>query len=182
VGGGTGWVLEELCKVCPRGLDIVYVEVSAKMLQLSKKRNAGFNNIVFIQQAVEDADIKGGFDVILTGFLFDNFAVAKAQQVFKQLDGWLKPSGLWLFADFTMGGATGRFWQKAFLWAMYFFFRLVCKIEARWLTDMRPIFNSAGYREDLSKNFYGHFIYSVVYQKPTQVVVDTAGQDVDGRL
>lgn len=39
VGGGTGWILEELAKVYTNGLKIVYVEISAKMIALSQKRN-----------------------------------------------------------------------------------------------------------------------------------------------
>ena len=169
-GGGTGWVLEELCKIYRSGLDIVYVEISAKMLQLSKKRNVGFNKILFIQQAVESAEIEGAIDVILTGFLFDNFAVEKAQRIFELLDGRLKPGGLWLFADFKLGKSPGQFWQKAMLGAMYFFFRLVCKIEAKHLTDMEPVFNNAGYQKVFGKNFYRHFIYSVLYKKPAHLV------------
>ncbi|MDB5086371.1 MAG: hypothetical protein JWR09_365, partial [Mucilaginibacter sp.] len=40
-GGGTGWVLEELAKIHPSGLQITYVEIAADMMALSKKRNIG---------------------------------------------------------------------------------------------------------------------------------------------
>ncbi|RZL54089.1 MAG: methyltransferase type 12, partial [Pedobacter sp.] len=32
VGGGTGWILEEIVKLHPSGIKIIYVEISAKML------------------------------------------------------------------------------------------------------------------------------------------------------
>ncbi len=42
-GGGTGWILDEINKTHPSGLEIVYIERSAKMLLRSKKRNCGIN-------------------------------------------------------------------------------------------------------------------------------------------
>jgi ubiquinone/menaquinone biosynthesis C-methylase UbiE len=54
VGGGTGWVLEELTKIHPSGLSITYVEVSANMMALSNKRNIGHNWVVFINDAIEN--------------------------------------------------------------------------------------------------------------------------------
>src|SRR6202165_2081748 len=75
VGGGTGWVLEELTKLHHSGLDITYVEVSAKMMTQSKKRNIGLNKVVFINEAIENVVLQNDFDVIITAFLFDCITV-----------------------------------------------------------------------------------------------------------
>ncbi len=37
IGGGTGWVLEELAKIHQEGLTIIYVENSSKMIALAQK-------------------------------------------------------------------------------------------------------------------------------------------------
>src|SRR5580698_1500791 len=70
-GGGTGWILEEIAKIHPSGLQITYVEVAAGMMGRSKKRNTGSNKVIFINDAIENISIKH-FDVVLTPFLFDN--------------------------------------------------------------------------------------------------------------
>jgi len=54
VGGGTGWILEEIAKVHPTGLNITYVEISAKMLELSRKRYAGANHVTFVHSPAEN--------------------------------------------------------------------------------------------------------------------------------
>src|ERR1700744_542206 len=53
-GGGTGWILEEIVKIHPSGLTITYVEVSANMMDLSKKRNVQSNKVTFIYEPVEN--------------------------------------------------------------------------------------------------------------------------------
>ncbi|HEY2583916.1 MAG TPA: methyltransferase domain-containing protein, partial [Mucilaginibacter sp.] len=57
VGGGTGWILEEITKIHPSGLQITYVEIAADMIALSKKRNTGNNKVVFINEAIENVSL-----------------------------------------------------------------------------------------------------------------------------
>jgi spermidine synthase len=38
VGGGTGWILDELTRIHPSGLQITYVEIAPNMMALSKKK------------------------------------------------------------------------------------------------------------------------------------------------
>ena len=49
VGGGTGWVLEELSKIHSEGIEITYVEKSEKMISLSKQKNIKNNKAVFMK-------------------------------------------------------------------------------------------------------------------------------------
>ncbi|RZL39782.1 MAG: methyltransferase domain-containing protein [Pedobacter sp.] len=69
VGGGTGWILEEIGKRHPSGLKITYVEISAKMLALSKDRDYGANSVLFIHSSIEDFNLGDHFNIILTPFL-----------------------------------------------------------------------------------------------------------------
>jgi len=73
VGGGTGWILEEIAKIHPSGLKITYVEVAPKMMALSKKRKPDDNGVDFINDAVENVALQNDYDVVITPFLFDNF-------------------------------------------------------------------------------------------------------------
>lgn len=169
VGGGTGWILEELAKVHPAGLHITYVEISAKMIALSKTRNAGTNTVEFVNMGIEDFSSSLSFDVISTPFLFDNFSERRAWMIFEKLDDLLKEKGNWLFVDFSLNEKAGRFWKSAFLKVMYAFFKLIRIVEASELIDMEPYFNRANYKVIDNRLYYGGFICSLIYHKENKL-------------
>jgi ubiquinone/menaquinone biosynthesis C-methylase UbiE len=162
VGGGTGWILEEITKAHPSGLKITYVEVAANMMALSRKRNTGNNEITFIHNAVENIVLQNEFDLVLTPFLFDNFTEENMQKIFEHIHRRLKPGGIWLNTDFR---PTDKWWQKILLQSMLLFFRLVCRIEARKLPAIEQCFEKHGYKVMDQKSFFGDFILSTVYEK-----------------
>jgi len=161
VGGGTGWILEELTKVHPSGLSITYVEIAEDMMAHSMRRNTGQNGVVFINDAIENVDVKEDFDVVITPFLFDNFTETTAQTVFNHIHQLLKPGAIWLNADFQL---TGKWWQSVLLKSMFLFFRMLCKIEASQLPDVERLFTSGGFRALERKCFYGDFVVANVYK------------------
>jgi ubiquinone/menaquinone biosynthesis C-methylase UbiE len=161
-GGGTGWILEELTKIHPAGLDITYVEISANMTALSQKRQTGQNMVTFINDAVENVKLEADFDVVITPFLFDNFVDETVDRVFNHLHSLLKPGGVWLNADFQL---TGRWWQNVLLKSMFVFFKLLCGIEASKLPSIEKRFNTARYSVIEDKTFFGDFIVARVYSK-----------------
>lgn len=164
VGGGTGWVLEELTKQHPSGLVIDYVESSAKMVGLSEKRNFGGNTVNFITLPIEDFTTVNQYDVIFTPFLFDNFKPDKTTFVFNALHTLLKSGGLWLYADFIYVDGQGTIWQKLLLKIMYFFFWVTSNIETNEIENMEPYF-ALGYIKIFDAWFYAQFIRSVAYRK-----------------
>jgi len=161
-GGGTGWILEELTKLHPSGLTIIYAEVSANMIALSKKRNTGKNQVTFINDAVENITLPHDFDVIFTPFLFDNFLEDTMAKVFNHLHSILKPGGLWLNADFQL---TGKWWQQVLLKTMFVFFKVLCRIEASKLPAIEKYFNEAGYGVVDERTFFNDFIVARVYER-----------------
>jgi ubiquinone/menaquinone biosynthesis C-methylase UbiE len=167
VGGGTGWILEELTKTYPTGLQITYVEVAADMMALSKKRNPGNNEVIFINDAIENITFRERFDVVFTPFLFDNFIEQTLKLVFGHIHKLLKPGGIWLNADFQI---TGKWWQRILLKSMYLFFKMLCGIEASKLPDIEKQFETHGYKEIAGKTFYGEFMVSKVYRKTYEVL------------
>ena len=163
VGGGTGWILEQIALVHPSGLQITYVEIAPNMIELSRKRNVGNNQITFITDAVENVTTLSGFDVILTPFLFDNFKPSTLTTVFEHLHSMLKPKGLWFNTDFQL---TGKWWQNVLLKSMLLFFRILCGVESTRLPDVEQHFTRHAYTTLTAKTFFGDFILSTAYQKP----------------
>jgi ubiquinone/menaquinone biosynthesis C-methylase UbiE len=161
-GGGTGWILEEIAKVHPSGLTITYAEISSNMMALSKKRNAGGNKVIFINEPVENIDSDKFYDLVFTPFLFDNFTEETLQAVLAHLHNRLKPGGIWLNTDFR---STGKWWHTFLLKSMILFFRLICGIEAKKLPGIEGQFERHQYKVIDQKSFFGEFILSTGYQK-----------------
>jgi len=165
VGGGTGWILEELSNIYPIGLKIVYVEISAKMIALSQKRNYKNNHVEFVNIGIEDFKTDVLFDVVLTPFLFDNFAEQRAAKVFAQLNEYLKKDGLWFLVDFSLNKTNGNWWKWLLLRWMYGFFKLLGIVEAHKLIDMNPYFFKASYLIVEERLYYGSFIKATIFRK-----------------
>jgi len=161
-GGGTGWILEKLAAIHPSGLKITYAEISEKMTALSKKRNFGGNEVIFINKPVEDIIVQDKFDVIITPFLFDNFTEQTLQRVFEHLHPLLKTGGLWLNADFQL---TGKWWQNVLLKTMFLFFRLICRIETSALPGIEKYFDGNAYHTIAKQTFFGDFVISKAFKK-----------------
>jgi ubiquinone/menaquinone biosynthesis C-methylase UbiE len=165
VGGGTGWILEEIARVYPTGLNIDYVEISSNMLDLARKRDCKANRVAFIHTAIEDYNAPAEYEVIMTPFLFDNFSRERAIEVLKKLNAMLKPQGLWLFTDFHIDEGINRFWQKALLRSMYVFFKNISDVEADQLPDMQQLFSNYNFEVASESFYFGRFIRSAAYRR-----------------
>jgi ubiquinone/menaquinone biosynthesis C-methylase UbiE len=161
-GGGTGWILEEITKVHPSGLTITYAEISSNMMALSKKRNVGNNEVIFLNEPVENIETGKFYDVVFTPFLFDNFTEETLQNVFAHIHSRLKPGGIWLNTDFR---PAGKWWHTLLLKSMIIFFRTICGIEAKKLPDIEKQFEQHQYEMIDHKSFFGEFILSTAYKK-----------------
>jgi ubiquinone/menaquinone biosynthesis C-methylase UbiE len=164
-GGGTGWILQEIVKRKPTGIEITYVEISKKMIALARKRDVKQLKLQYINCAIEDYNTAERFDVIHTAFLFDNFAKERAEQVFNKLNTFLKPGGLWLFTDFYTGSQNAKQWKGFLLRMMYAFFNKIAEVEAKELVNTEVFFDLKNYGRLREKTYYRHFIKAIVYQK-----------------
>lgn len=162
-GGGTGWILDELAKIFPSGLDITYLDKSPKMIELSKKRNMASNKITFMCSDVEDTNLnQQEYDVILTPFFLDCFSQATAETVCIKLDTCLKNGGMWIYDDFHLSPQS-KSGQKILVKTMYVFFKLFSKIQADRLPDLDVFFSK--YALVSQKTYYTNFIRSQVFRK-----------------
>ena len=162
VGGGTGWIMEKIAQVHPSGLTITYVEISAKMMSLSRKRNVGANTVEFINQQIEAIHFPANFDVIITPFLFDNYKEDGLTAVFGHMHPMLKSNGIWLNTDFQL---TGKWWQYVILKSMLLFFKVLCRVESWRLPDVGKHFDEKNYRLIDQKSFFSEFVLTRIYIK-----------------
>lgn len=163
VGGGTGWILEEISKIHQSGLSITYVDVSSKMISLSKNRDSSCNEVSFINASIENTDLQNKkYGVIITPFLFDSFQQATLHCIFNKLDESLIHNGLWLYTDFYLTQKS-KWWQVSLIKVMYFVFRMLCGIEASQLPDVAVCFSS--YSRIKEKTFCNDFISMQVFRK-----------------
>ncbi len=163
VGGGTGWILELIADMHQSNINITYVEKSAEMIALSKKRNYKSNAVEFVHSGIEDFISDRKFDIIFTAFVLDNFKADKGELVFNKLHQSLKQNGLWLYADFA-NDAYVKFWQRFLLKTMYVFFKLTCNIETQKLINIKNLFGNEYVKVD-EAFFYRRFIVSEIYRK-----------------
>ncbi|WP_295767637.1 class I SAM-dependent methyltransferase [uncultured Mucilaginibacter sp.] len=162
IGGGTGQILESLTKVHPSGLSIAYVEISPKMMALSRKRNTGKNIVEYYTEDISQISFNQKFEVIITAFVFDNFTDENVAKLLPQVSRWCKPHCIWLDTDFQLTGAR---WQKLMLYSMYTFFRTIGAVNVNQLPDVQNVFDVCNYQLTDEKEFYGRFIYSRVYKR-----------------
>lgn len=174
IGGGSGEILEEVWKANPTCC-IWYVEASSEMLKLAagKVRREYQLKINFIHGTEDNIPEEMLFDVVIANFVLDLFPDMKVTDLCHDLSARLHPSGLMLVSDFVDGG---KWWQSPMLWAMYGFFRVMCKVEATSLPRWEAHLRFAGMYEQDVKYFFGGFIKSAVYRKRTNAYADP-GED-----
>ena len=160
MGGGTGWVLEEITKIHSSGLSITYVDASAKMIALAQKRVTGENKVTFITSPIQAAIIDHVYDVVLTPFFFDNFTDKSLPEIFSSINNSIAGKVIWLYCDFQN---TDVFCQRILLRAMYLFFKVSCGIEANRLPDVDGCFVKYGYQIKDKEMFMKGFIMSAIY-------------------
>lgn len=162
VGGGTGWILEELFSQTSN-CEVWYVEASEKMLR--KSRRYGISGKVhFILGDWRNLPAQK-FDVVVTNYFLDLFSDQTLAEVIRVIGDVLNTGGMWLMTDFTQS----RKWHAAMLTAMYLFFHALCRIEASNLPAWEEAMSRAGFRPAASKFTYGGFMKSVLFRRLADV-------------
>jgi len=159
LGGGTGWLLEELLRRQPY-CEVWYIESSPAMMERAKHKCGDRSNVHFIlgtQLAVPPMI----FDVVIMNFFLDMFSEKSLSLLIERIRISTRPQGLWMVTDFEN---KGKIWQHVIVAIMITFFRLVCKIEATKLPDLGRIFTKHGMREVDSHSFFHGFIKSGLYK------------------
>jgi spermidine synthase len=180
MGGGTGWYLKEL--LAQKKLHkVVYLEASKQMMDLTRKKLAGFlseptgSTTLELRLGTEEAIEAGeNFDIVITHFFLDIFAPICLQKVMERLNKALKEDGLWLIADFRLvNQQTGiyHWWKKALIKSMYLFFRVVSHISAKDLPQLESSFSCLDMQLITKRSFYAGLIFSAIYKKKKQAYI-----------
>ena len=162
LGGGTGWILEALLKI-NRDCEVWYVDASRKMIERAQIRigkNAG-SVVHFIHGTEENLPMHVKHDAVIANFYFDMFSDGTLSEVVKKISRSLLPDSKLLVSDFVQ---NRTWWQSVLLSAMYFFFRVVCNIEAFRLTDWEACLYEQAFSRKESRYFYAKFIKSSIFQ------------------
>lgn len=163
VGGGTGWLLEQILRLC-RPNRVVYLEASSQMVALATKRVIQRGLIGSLEFRVGDElALKPDerFDVIMTPFVLDLFSEQTLQvNIIPKLQSVLKTDSLWLITDFVKPSIG---WQKALLWTMIHFFRFTANIEVTHLADWQKQLGDAGLTREQQQKRVGGMVSSEVW-------------------
>jgi tRNA (cmo5U34)-methyltransferase len=168
LGGGTGKILESVLKLKPQ-LHVMYVDLSPKMISLSKKRiHKSFPNqelsVDFICGSANDIPNTIRFDCLITPYVLDCFNETELAEVLPKLKSHLNPRGQWLFSDFCIPPSGMRkTFARLFIRLLYGFFRLTCGLKAKALPDFDAAFLAAGYRFTAEKKFRGGLLIAKLY-------------------
>ncbi len=169
VGEGNGRFLSELLRIHP-AVEVDCVDSSERMLALARQNlGPGIANhsIHFLQ-----ADIRSwtppevAYDLIVTHFLLDCFPEDQVANVVARLSGSATTNANWLLADFRQpSGNLGRLHARAWLFAMYQFFRFTARIEARELVDPSPFIPRYGFVLQGQRLFRGGMLKSEIWRR-----------------
>ena len=158
LGGGTGWVLEEIFKLHPNA-KITYVEVSNVMIDKTKQRNTR-GEVDYILGSLDQIPSEKNFDVVMTAFFWDMFSTNEAVRMKQSIEVKMKNDAIWLLADFKN---TDIWWQKILMKIMYWFFRTTCHIKASELPDFEKIYHIEKQSVKFRDTFCRGMIESTVY-------------------
>lgn len=162
IGGGTGWILDSIAERHQQDLSITYVDASAKMIALAKRRDVKGNEITFLNATIETAPLPGLYDIVLTPFIFDNIPEAELPPIFTHIEAALTPTAIWLHCDFRPPTKIGH---RMLVGAMYAFFRLLCGISASHLPDVDTLFRKRNWHLQEQKTFFNGLIEAGIYTR-----------------
>ena len=158
LGGGTGWILDEIFKIYPN-VKITYLEVSQEMINKAKRRKPK-GRVNYVLGSIDQIPQEKNYDVVMTAFFWDMFPTNEAVRMKQSIDQKLKNDAIWLLVDFKN---TDIWWQRILMRVMYLFFRFTCHIEASELPDFDQIFIREKHTIQFRHSFYHGMIESTVY-------------------
>jgi ubiquinone/menaquinone biosynthesis C-methylase UbiE len=150
VGEGNGRFLCELLRLHP-GIEVDCLDASQHMLLLARRRlqrelPERTRRVRFLHHDIMAwAAPERHYDLLVTHFVLDCFPEAALTGIIKKLARAATDDANWLLADFCVpASGMARFRARAWLAAMYLFFRLTARIQASELIDPTPFLRVEG--------------------------------------
>ena len=165
IGGGTGWVLGQVLQRRPAA-QVLYLEASGRMLGRSRawlQRHAPQHTrqVEFRLGTEQDLLPNERFDAVVTFFFLDLFRPERLHRIAQRLRAAQAPGAAWLLADF---GPPRRWWHRALLGLMYWFFRLTAGIEARQRPPIEAALAAQGLQMTPAERFFGGMVEASVWR------------------
>ena len=161
MGGGTGWILDEIIARQPE-VHIDYVEASEKMITLSAMRPIDYSCINLIHGDESQIPQNQPYDIVITNFFLDVFEEQRLIAVLRILNSVLSPNGVLICSDFQK---SEKFHQRVLLKAMHLFFRLSSNMDSKNLKDLHKHIQHNGFKLKQQAMGYDGLLFSNVYTK-----------------
>jgi ubiquinone/menaquinone biosynthesis C-methylase UbiE len=133
-------------------VDVDCIDASARMLQLARERLERelpdrANRVRFLQRDIMSWSApEHHYDLVVTHFVLDCFPEAALARIVSKLAGAATDDATWLLADFCIPpSGMARVRARAWLAAMYLFFRVTARIPANELIDPTPLLRAEGF-------------------------------------
>lgn len=161
VGEGNGRFLCELLLLHPE-VEVDCIDASKRMLQLARERIERelpdrLSRVRFLHQDIVSCAVaEHHYDLVVTHFVLDCFPQAALTGIITKLARAARDDANWLLADFCIPpNGLARVRARAWLAAMYLFFRVTARIDARELFDPTVFVQAEGFaqtRQHLFRN------------------------------
>jgi ubiquinone/menaquinone biosynthesis C-methylase UbiE len=171
VGEGDGRFLVELLRVHPE-VEVDCVDLSERMLQLARKRVGEQFGDSCGRVRLQCQDINSWsppereYDLVVTHFILDCFPASALVGIIKKLARAATHDATWLLADFSVPSeGIPRFHARAWLAAMYLFFRVTARIQATELIDPTPFLRAEGFSLAQQRLFRRGMLKSEIWRR-----------------
>lgn len=151
VGEGNGRFLRELLRLHPN-VEVDCLDASQRMLRLARKRidrelPERAESVRFLHQDITSWPApENHYDLLVTHFVLDCFSEVALTGIVSKLARAATQNANWLLADFCVpANGIAKLRARAWLAAMYLFFRVTARIPARELADPTPLLQSEGF-------------------------------------
>ncbi len=151
VGEGDG---RFLCALLQRDPEVTVdcIDASARMLELARRRlernaHRTSSRVSFRHEDVRTCNLPSGeYDLIVTHFVLDCFGEGELETVVSKLGAAAARKATWLFSDFCLPAAGfRRLKARAWIKAMYLFFRWAAGLRVNALIDPTPPMRRQGF-------------------------------------
>ena len=148
LGDGDGRFTQALAMTYPE-LAIDSVELSTGMVREARKRLTQNSYVRVIQGDVLNFDFRAArYDVVYTHFFLDCFNTKTARSLIGRLSTALPAEACWVISDFRVTNQGWRkLYTKAWLAAMYAFFRYATGLKTKRLPEYESAMEAAGFRK-----------------------------------
>ena len=171
VGEGNGRFLCELLRLHP-GVEVDCLDASQRMLRLARKRierelPGRAESVRFLHQDITSwAAPEHHYDLLVTHFVLDCFPEAALTSIIRKLARAATDDANWLLADFCVPpNGMARLRARAWLAAMYLFFRVTARIPASELIDPTPFLRAEGFALARQHLFRGGMLKSEMWRR-----------------